>query len=164
VAEIGGTNGTFRHAHQTAVGIVVVNGRDAPGANSAPGVLAEMDHPGPGSGLPVMVGQSHRAEFAMCVVSLQDHAGIFPGDRRAGLVLAPKIANRLRALASLGDKVVAHGCRAAFQVTRKAVAVGRNDHGRFTDRLVPPSRLEARTGGHGSNLRLGLHSLHGTVG
>ena len=52
-------------------------------------------------------GQGHRIELADRVVAAQDHARIFPGDRRAGLDLGPGNPRaRAAAVAALGHEVV----------------------------------------------------------
>ena len=70
------------------------------------GVLADVDHLGAGVGLLEMIRQRNGVKLADAVVALQNAAGIFPGDRRAGLHLGPGDLGILKGLAALGDKVV----------------------------------------------------------
>ena len=51
--------------------------------------LAVVDHLGAGIGLLVIVGHRDRIEFADRILAVQHAAGIFPGDRAAGLDLGP---------------------------------------------------------------------------
>ncbi|CAI2789601.1 Uncharacterised protein [Serratia ficaria] len=74
---------------QAAVGILAVSGGDAFGDDGRLGVFADVDHLGAGIRLLMAAGQRHREEFADRVVALQDHARVFPGDRRAGFRLGP---------------------------------------------------------------------------
>jgi hypothetical protein len=66
-----------------------------------------MDHLGAGVGLLEVVGHGDRVELAARVVAAQHHAGVLPGDGRAGLDLRPgDVRARAFAQAALGDEVV----------------------------------------------------------
>src|SRR6185437_5857153 len=93
--------------HQSAIGVLRDAGRDPLGNDPAGGVLAEMDHLGPGIDLLVAVRDRDRIEFAARVVAAQDAARIFPGDGRAGLDLGPgDLRIAAAAIAALGDEIV----------------------------------------------------------
>src|SRR6185437_3822625 len=99
--------GALLHLHQAAVAIVALAGADALGDDLRLGVLADVDHLGAGVGLLVMMGQRHRVELAHRTVAAQYHAGVLPGDRRAGFHLGPAdLAVVAAAVATLGDQVV----------------------------------------------------------
>src|SRR6185312_3804192 len=90
-----------------AVAVVALAGADALGDDLRLGVLADVDHLGAGVGLLVMMGERHRVELAHRTVAAQYHAGVLPGDRRAGFHLGPAdLAVVAAAVAALGDQVV----------------------------------------------------------
>src|SRR5690606_20007568 len=69
--------------------------------------LAEVDHLGSGIGLLAVVSDRDRVELAVGIVATQHHAGVLPGDRRAGFYLGPGDARASAgAQAALGDEVV----------------------------------------------------------
>src|SRR5690606_8422069 len=110
--------------HQAAVGVLAAAGADALADDLALGALADVDHLGAGVGLLAVVGERDRVEFAGRVVAQQHAAGVFPGDRRAGLDLGPgDLAAVAAALGALGDEVV--DAAAAFLVARVPVLHGR---------------------------------------
>src|SRR3954467_10783444 len=93
--------------HEAAIGVLRYAGRDALGDDPAGGVLAEVDHLGAGIDLLVAVGDRDRIEFAARIVTAQDAARIFPGDRGAGLDLGPgNLRIVAAAVAALGDEIV----------------------------------------------------------
>src|SRR3954471_18883991 len=105
--EVAGVVRPLEDAHRAPVGVLAVAGRDPLGHDGALGVLADVDHLGAGVGLLVPLGQSDRVELADRVVSLEDHARVLPGDRRAGLHLRPgDLRVGAVALAALGHEVV----------------------------------------------------------
>ena len=123
LGEVLGPVGGWVDLHQSPVGVLAVSGRDALGDDGALGVLADVDHLGAGVGLLVVVDQGHRVELAHRVVPLEDHAGVLPGDSRAGLNLGPGNLGVLAgALAPLGDEVV--DPTLAFLVARVPVLQG----------------------------------------
>ena len=66
-----------------------------------------MNHLGAGISLLIVVGECHRVKLPDRVVTLQDAARIFPGDRRAGLYLGPRYLGVFpQTLTPLGDKIV----------------------------------------------------------
>src|SRR5204863_9180623 len=89
---------------EAAIGVLAVPGGDALRDDRAAGVLPDVDHLGAGVGLLPVVGRRHRVELADRAVTLEDAAGILPGDRRAGLDLGP---GDLRA-AALGQAALGH--------------------------------------------------------
>ena len=104
VARVGRTAG---YLDQAAIGVLTVAGRDALGDDRAARVLADVDHLRTGVGLLVVVGDSHRVEFADRVVAAQDAARVLPGDRRARLDLRPgDVGIAPPAVAALRDEVV----------------------------------------------------------
>ncbi len=92
--------------HLAAVGVLPPAGADALRDDGALRVAADVDHLGAGVGLLHAVDHRHRVELADAVVALQDHRGILPGDRRAGLDLRPRDLGPRARLAALGDEVV----------------------------------------------------------
>src|SRR5690606_10335881 len=89
------------------IGVLAEPRCDALGDDAAARVLAEMDHLGAGVDLLVAVRHGDRVELALAVVTAQDAARIFPGDRRAGLDLGPgNLRAAAAAVAALGDEVV----------------------------------------------------------
>jgi len=75
--------------NKTAVTILTLAGRDTLGDDTAAGVAANMVHLGAGVGYLFVTGNGNGIKLTGGVVALQDHAGIFPGDGRAGLDLRP---------------------------------------------------------------------------
>ena len=103
--------------HQTPVGILSVPRGDALRNNGALGVFPDMDHLSAGIRLLVVVRQRHRVKLPDRVVTLQDAARVFPGDRRAGLYLRPRDLRILaETLSPLGDKII--DAALAFLVAR----------------------------------------------
>ena len=116
--------GAGQDFHQSPVGVLTMPGRDALGHDGAAGVLADVDHLGAGVGLLVVVDGRHRVELPDRAVTAQHAAGVFPGDRRAGLDLGPgDMRVAAAALAALGDEIV-DAADAAF-IARIPVLHGR---------------------------------------
>ena len=69
-------------------------------------VLADVDHLGAGVSLLTLARQCDGIELADASVTLQDHARVFPGDRRTGLHLSPRNLGVCVGPPSLGDEVV----------------------------------------------------------
>jgi hypothetical protein len=81
--------------------------RDPLRNDGALGVFPDVDHLGAGIRLLIVVGECHRVKLSNRVVTLQDAARIFPGDRRASLYLGPRdLGVYSQTLATLGDKIV----------------------------------------------------------
>src|SRR6185437_6028955 len=75
--------------------------------DSAARVLADVNHLRAGVCLLIIIGERDGIELADGIFTLQDAAGIFPGDGRAGLHLRPRDFRILAAAgAPLGDEVV----------------------------------------------------------
>src|SRR3990172_3102541 len=75
---------------QSAIGIVPVSSRNSLRNDGASGILSNMNHLRPGISLLVVVGKGYRVKFANRVFSLQNAAGILPGDGRTGFHLCPR--------------------------------------------------------------------------
>src|SRR4029453_9569241 len=71
-------HGTRQDLHGPTVGIVAPAGGNPLGDDGAPGVLAEVDHLGPGVRLLPVGGQRYRVELTDGAVALEDHARILP--------------------------------------------------------------------------------------
>src|SRR5262245_6861118 len=124
IGEVARALGAAVGAHQAAIGVVGVAGRDALGDDPAGGVLAEMQHLGAGIDLLVAVRDRDRIKFTTRVVAAQNAARIFPGDGGAGLELGPGDLRVLAAaVAALGDEIV--DAAAAVLVARVPVLDGR---------------------------------------
>ena len=81
--------------------------RDPLRNDGALGVFPDVNHLGAGISLLIVVGECHRVKLPDRVVTLQDAARIFPGDRRAGLYLGPRYLGVFpQTLTPLGDKIV----------------------------------------------------------
>src|SRR5258707_471128 len=93
--------------NEAAIGVLRDASRDALGDDPAGGVLAEMQHLGAGIDLLVTVRNRDRVELTTRAVAAQEAAGIFPGDRRAGLDLGPgNLRIAAAAVATLGDEIL----------------------------------------------------------
>ena len=107
LGEIADPFGARRNADQPAVGVLALAGADPlrhDGRAAAPPVV---DHLGAGIGLLVIVGHRDRIELTDRILAVEDAAGIFPGDRAAGLDLGPAdLAALALAQRALGDEVV----------------------------------------------------------
>ena len=124
VAAVGGAR---VHRHQTAIGVLRPARRDALGHDARAGVLAKMDHLGPGVGLLGVVGDGDRVELALAFLAPQDAGRVFPGDGRAGFHLRPHhLGAGLAAVGALGDEVV--DAALAFLVAGEPVLDGRVFH------------------------------------
>ena len=107
LGEIAHALGIGSNANQPAIGVLALASRDALGNNGRAAALAVVDHLGAGVGLLVIVGDRDRIEFADRILAIEDAAGIFPGDRAAGLDLGPAdLAALALAQRALGDEVV----------------------------------------------------------
>ena len=84
-----GSGGAGHNFDQAPVSVLALTGGDTLGDDGAAGVLAQVNHLGAGVGLLVVVDQGHRVKLADGIVALQDDAGVFPGDGRAGFHLSP---------------------------------------------------------------------------
>jgi len=63
------------------VGIIAVSGGNTLGYDGTAGILTQVNHFSTRVGLLKIIGQSDRIKFTDGVIPLQDHAGIFPGNR-----------------------------------------------------------------------------------
>src|SRR5438552_6793728 len=97
----------LQNLHHSAIRILSVAGRNSFRNDRAPGVLADVDHLCAGIGLLIIVGYRNGVERAGRVISHQNAAGIFPGDRRSGFDLRPgNLRIHTLALPALCDEVV----------------------------------------------------------
>src|SRR3954467_3439195 len=78
-----------QHLYQSAVAVLTLTGGNALGNNGAPGVFPDVNHFGAGVGLLLAIHHGHGVELTHRVVTLEDDAGIFPGDGRSRLDLGP---------------------------------------------------------------------------
>src|SRR5581483_512024 len=102
-----GARRTLQDLYLPAVRILTVTSRNALRDDGAAGVLAKMDHLRAGIGLLIIVSERDGVEFANRIITLQNAAGILPGDRRARFHLRPRnLGVDASALAALGDEVV----------------------------------------------------------
>ena len=104
---VAGVGSLRLHLHEAPVAVEGLSRRDALGDDAAAGVLADVDHLGACVSLLLLVGEGDRVELPDGVVSGQDHAGVLPGDRGAGLDLRPRDLGVVAlAEAALGHEVV----------------------------------------------------------
>src|SRR5262249_39725408 len=112
------------HPYQATVSVLPAAGGNPFGDDRRPGVLADMDHLGPGIGLLAVVGDRHRIELADRMVALEHAARVFPGDRRASLDLGPRdLGSCAAAGAAFGHEIV--DAAATFGIARIPVLHGR---------------------------------------
>src|SRR5579883_115144 len=81
--------GALLHAYQAAIGVLPVPERNALRDDGRARVAADVHHLGAGIRLLPVVGHGDRIEGAHRTVALQQHARVFPRDRRTGLHLCP---------------------------------------------------------------------------
>ena len=104
---IAGAFGLSMRRHLSAIGVLRFAGGDALGDDTAFGVAAEMDHLGAAIDLLISVRHGDGIKLALRIVAAQNAAGIFPGDRRAGLDLRPgDMRVPATAIAALGDEII----------------------------------------------------------
>ena len=116
------------HLHAAAIRVVSFAGRDALRDDVRACVLADVDHFRTGVGLLTVIDYRHAIELTNRVVTLQNHARIFPGDRRSGLDLRPGNLRVGECLTALGYEVI--NPAAPLFVSRVPVLHGRVFDGR----------------------------------
>ena len=87
---IAGIVGCCGSSYQSAIGVLGVSGRDALRNDGRLGVTPDVNHLCTGVSLLIVVGDGHRIELGLRIVTPQYAGGIFPSDSRAGLHLSPR--------------------------------------------------------------------------
>src|SRR5215217_1736773 len=104
---VAGTGCLGQHLDQTPITVLPPARGNTLRYDRAPRVLSHMDHLGSGIRLLPAIHYRHRVELANGVVSLENDAGIFPSDGRAGLHLSPgDLGVGSGTLPALGDEVI----------------------------------------------------------